>query len=106
MVLCSALAEVFLLKMRAKRIINYYEGDEDFQMKGEPHRRNVFNNYAAASSSGEDDLIEAPEKSKEQLLKIRDLLFRYGSTGCHEVIKKVLAARAALCLRLWFIGIS
>lgn len=39
---------------------------------------------------GGDDLVEAPPKFRDQLLKTRDMvLFRYGTTGCHEVIQKV-----------------
>eukprot|EP01128_Nolandella_sp_AFSM9_P006509 TRINITY_DN3369_c0_g1_i1.p2 TRINITY_DN3369_c0_g1~~TRINITY_DN3369_c0_g1_i1.p2 ORF type:complete len:211 (-),score=27.10 TRINITY_DN3369_c0_g1_i1:24-656(-) len=75
--LCSGLAELFLQKMKRKKFIHYEEGEDSFLFKGEK-----------GAPAG---LRVPPSNTKQRLLKIRDLvLYRYGSTGCQEVIECVV----------------
>ncbi|EGG24944.1 hypothetical protein DFA_03189 [Cavenderia fasciculata] len=71
MIPTSALAEIFLRKMKSQNYINYKEGDDNFD-----------------TNETLSTLKKCDEKLFSRLEKLRDLvLFRYGSTGVQETIK-------------------
>uniref|UniRef100_A0A0G4I0Y3 OBG-type G domain-containing protein n=1 Tax=Chromera velia CCMP2878 TaxID=1169474 RepID=A0A0G4I0Y3_9ALVE len=81
-VLCSALAECFLRKMRKQKFILYEDGGADFWKKKEAEEEKM----EEASSLQEPD-----EKLDGRLDKIRDMvLFRYGSTGVQSAVNRAV----------------
>jgi len=86
-VLVSALAECFLLQMRKKSYIYYNEGDDDFVLLGEEPDKEKYDTSVR--------LAKPPAQMLEMLEKTRDMvLFRYGSTGCVDVIDMVIKTRS------------
>ncbi|GAM28183.1 hypothetical protein SAMD00019534_113590, partial [Acytostelium subglobosum LB1] len=80
MVPTSALAEIFLRKMRTQSYIEYREGDDNF-----------------ATNDTNTNLKQCDEKLLSRLDKLRDLvLFRYGSTGIQEAIKTAVELKRFL----------
>lgn len=78
-ILSSALAECFLKKMRKDGFIRYSEGEETFE---------------TAEDEPNGSLKPLDEKMKKRLDNVRDLvLFRYGSTGVQDAIKKAVECR-------------
>jgi len=77
-VLTSALAECFLKKMEKDGYIRYISGSDNFTL-------------AEDEELEKTSLKIADAKIKQRLEKIRDLiLFRYGTTGVADVIKKAV----------------
>ncbi|EFA85445.1 Hypothetical 45.2 kDa GTP-binding protein [Heterostelium album PN500] len=71
MIPTSALAEIFLRKMRSQQYIAYREGQDNFE-----------------TSDDNAELKPCDEKLRGRLEKLKDLvLFRYGSTGVQDTIK-------------------
>ncbi|KAH8556625.1 P-loop containing nucleoside triphosphate hydrolase protein [Umbelopsis sp. PMI_123] len=76
LVLTSALAEAFLRDMHKKRYINYQEGTDIVDTKDDLPN---------------SDLKPLDDKLKARIEKVQDLvLYRYGSTGVHEVLKRAV----------------
>jgi len=74
---------------KKKKYIYYNEGDEDFKVLGDELDEEDKRKYNA-----EEGLVEIPEKLLEKFERIRDLvLFRYGSTGCIEAVRKVVTCK-------------
>jgi len=72
--------------MRKKKYIYYNEGDDDFVLLGEEVDTEKYNTAVP--------LVKVPAQLLETLRKTRDMvLFRYGSTGCVEVIDMVIKTR-------------
>eukprot|EP01124_Arcella_intermedia_P000044 TRINITY_DN10023_c0_g1_i1.p1 TRINITY_DN10023_c0_g1~~TRINITY_DN10023_c0_g1_i1.p1 ORF type:complete len:375 (-),score=65.57 TRINITY_DN10023_c0_g1_i1:34-1158(-) len=86
-VLVCSLAECFLRQMRTKNYIYYNEGDDDFVMYGEEIPTDK--KYVITGP-----LVKPPEKAAQSLQKLRNMvLFRYGSTGCVDVINSIIKER-------------
>lgn len=68
-VLCSAISEVFLRKLKKQGFVEYEQGSE----------------FVDTKEDGFDNLKEMDDKLKERLETVRDLvLYRFGSTGVDE----------------------
>ncbi|KAI9289290.1 P-loop containing nucleoside triphosphate hydrolase protein [Umbelopsis sp. AD052] len=76
LVLTSALAEAFLRDMHKKRYLNYQEGTDIVDTKDD---------------LPDSDLKPVDDKLRTRIEKVQDLvLYRYGSTGVHEVLKRAV----------------
>ncbi|KAI8143343.1 P-loop containing nucleoside triphosphate hydrolase protein [Fennellomyces sp. T-0311] len=76
LVLTSALAENFLRKIRKQNYITYVEGTDIVETK---------------EDLPDSDLKTMDDKLRNRVEKVQDLvLYRYGSTGCQEVLSKAI----------------
>ncbi|KAJ2961995.1 hypothetical protein NQZ79_g2754 [Umbelopsis isabellina] len=82
LVLTSALAEAFLREMHKKRYINYKEGTDIVDTKDD---------------LPDSDLKPLDDKLRTRIEKVQDhsalpdlVLYRYGSTGVHDVLKRAV----------------
>ena len=86
----SALAENFLRKQELSKHILYKPGTDIIYTKNDvddPYIRRDF------TESQIDELKELDEKMQKRLDKVLDMIvFRYGSTGCQDVIKAAVEA--------------
>jgi len=84
-VLTSALAEIYLRKVRKDGFIHYIEGDENFITAEDQEE---------GTEPQLPKLKKADEITRKRLEKIKDLvLFRYGSTGVQQAIQKAVEFR-------------
>lgn len=102
-VLASALAECFLKKMRKSNYIRYEDGADNFTLAKDEEEDDAGSMAVGGSTpvvggEGSSSLLaplKKPDpKLERRLEKIRDLvLFRYGSTGVYDAIKKAVTMR-------------
>lgn len=74
-----------LVQMREKRHVHYVEGADSFLLAGEPGSEKI-----------SPPLVPPSDKMRERLERVRDLLYRYGSTGCQDVIRRVISRKKLL----------
>ncbi len=80
-ILVSALAEQFLRKMQKEQFVHYVEGTDAVWIADD-------DSNSLPSHLQSSPLKPIDEKNKSRLEKVQDMvLFRYGSTGCQDVIQ-------------------
>ncbi|PHJ17720.1 gtp binding protein [Cystoisospora suis] len=90
LVMCSALAECFLQKMKQQKYILYEEGDFTFYTRADADDKfGMMDDEVRARAR---ELKPLDEKNAARLEKIKDMvIYRYGSTGVHEAIRAAVS---------------
>lgn len=80
MVLCSAVAEVFLRKLARQRYVRYREGGDEVETRED---------LVAAGDETGGGLREMDDKNRNRVENLRDMvLYRFGSTGVAQALRR------------------
>ncbi|KEP67400.1 UNVERIFIED_CONTAM: GTP binding protein [Hammondia hammondi] len=86
LVMCSALAECFLQKMKQQKYVLYEAGDCTFYTRADADDKFCMMDEATREKARK--LKPVDDKNASRLEKIKDMvIYRYGSSGVHEAIR-------------------
>ncbi|PFH35317.1 GTP binding protein [Besnoitia besnoiti] len=90
LVMCSALAECFLQKMKQQKYVLYEEGDSTFYTRADADDKFCMMDEGTREKARK--LKPLDDKNAARLEKIKDMvIYRYGGTGVHEAIRAAVS---------------